>query len=274
MQKLLSEDYFFYRDFAKINCYRYCFIKFDICTDYIPAEKPHGNKQKEKQMRAYRKPYKSTLQSLREISDIEKSKSAYEAVRKSIGKLATTAALPKNYQQAVYAGQAVSSQFKSVNGNRDELMRTIFRCKKLGENFVREVQSAPEEISVLATDTQISDIVRFCVLPNLAECTPLSVDLTFNLGEFYVTVTSYKNKKLKIKKEIIPCILVKFKFIIESWFHLNRFIGSFLKQIEKKVSGLKIFGSSQEDNLAKVFKEEFPEANNFQCFRHFKQNIE
>ena len=51
-------------------------------------------------------------------------------------------------------------------------------CKKPGENFVREVKRAPEGISVLAKDTQISDIVRFCVLPNLAECAPLSVDLT------------------------------------------------------------------------------------------------
>ena len=57
-------------------------------------------------------------------------------------------------------------------------MRAIYRCKKPGENFVREVQRAPEGISVLATDTQIRDIVRFCVLPNLAEYTPLSVDLT------------------------------------------------------------------------------------------------
>ena len=42
----------------------------------------------------------------------------------------------------------------------------------------------------------------------------------------------------------------------------------------KKVSGLKIFGSDQEDNLVNAFKEEFPEAINLQFFRHFKQNIE
>ena len=46
---------------------------------------------------------------------------------------------------------------------------------------MRKVQSAPEEISVLATDTQINDIVTFCVLPNLAEGTPLSVDISDNL---------------------------------------------------------------------------------------------
>ena len=87
-----------------------------------------------------------------------------------------------------------------MDGNRDELKRAIYTCKKPGQNFLREVQSAPEGISVLATDTQISDIVRFCVLPNLAESTPLSVDLTFNLGDFCVTVTLYKIKKLKNKE--------------------------------------------------------------------------
>ena len=77
------------REFTKINCCSYCFIKFDISLDYVPYGKPHGNTQKEKPMKAYRKTYKRTLQSLREISDIEKPKSAtekpkspYETVRK------------------------------------------------------------------------------------------------------------------------------------------------------------------------------------------------
>lgn len=63
-----------------------------------------------------------------------------------------------------------------------------------------EVQSAPEEISVFATDTQTNEIFRFCTLPNLAECFPLSVDLTFKLVDFYATLTSSKNKKLKNKE--------------------------------------------------------------------------
>ena len=76
---------------------------------------------------------------------------------------------------------------------------------------------------------QINDIVRFCVLPNLAECTPLSVDLNFNLGDFYVTVTSYKNKKLKNKEgnnlvHIGP-IQTHYRKLVSSY----RFIGSSLK---------------------------------------------
>ena len=53
--------------------------------------------RKKKNIKAHRKTYKSTLKSLREISDIKKPKSAYETVRKPIDKEATIAALPKNY---------------------------------------------------------------------------------------------------------------------------------------------------------------------------------
>ena len=65
-------------------------------------------------------------------------------------------------------------------------------------------------------------------------------------------------------------IQIHYRKLVSSY----RFIGSSLKRIKKKVSGLKIFGSDQEDNLVNAFKEEFPEAINLQCFRHFKQNIE
>ena len=51
--------------------------------------------------------------------------------------------------------------------------------------FVRMVTSAPEPMCVLCTDKQLSDIDRFCTDP--ASFCPLSVDPTFNLGDFSVT---------------------------------------------------------------------------------------
>ena len=84
---------------------------------------------------------------------------------------------------------------------------------------MREVQADPEGISVLATDTQINDIVRFCVLPNLVECNTFSVDLTLNFGDFYVTVNSHKNKKLKNKEGNNPVYIGAIQFIIEWLFH-------------------------------------------------------
>ena len=125
-KKVLPKNLFLYRHFAMANCCRYCFIKFDISMDYISSGKAHGNTHKEKQMKAYR----STLQSQREISDIEKPKSAYETLRKPTGKAAAAAALTNNYLQAVYARQAVSSQITLVDSNRDELIRVIIKSKK------------------------------------------------------------------------------------------------------------------------------------------------
>ena len=67
-------------------------------------------------------------------------------------------------------------------------------------SVVAKVYSALEGISVLDAHTEINDIVRVCALPKLAEWTPLSICLSFNLGDFYVTVTSYKNENLKNKE--------------------------------------------------------------------------
>ena len=142
-------------------------------------------------------------------------------------------------------------------------MWAIYSCKKPGESFVRKFQSAPEEISVLATDTQIN--VTFCVLPNLAECTPLSV-ITFSVGDFWVTVTWYKNKKLKNKERNNPVHIGPIQIHYWKFVWSYRFIRISFKPISKKVSGLKIFISDQEDNLVNAFKEEFPEAINLQFF--------
>lgn len=64
--------------------------------------------------------------------------------------------------------------------------------------FVRIVTSAPEPMYVLHTNSQLFDIERFCTDPGVF--TPLSVGPTFNLGNFSVTVTSYRNLLLKNKR--------------------------------------------------------------------------
>ena len=68
-----------------------------------------------------------------------------------------------------------------------------------GEIFVRDFQSAPNNVPVLAINIQVN-IMIFCVLPKFNECAHLPVNLTFNLGDYYITATSYKNKFLKNKE--------------------------------------------------------------------------
>ena len=46
---------------------------------------------------------------------------------------------------------------------------------------------------IMYIDEQLSDIRRFCCSPPIGETTVLGVDKTFNLGQFQVTVTCFKN---------------------------------------------------------------------------------
>ena len=142
--------------------------------DYISSGKAHGNTHKEKQMKAYR----STLQSQREISDIEKPKSAYETLRKPTGKAAAAAALTNNYLQAVYARQAVSSQITLVDSNRDELIRVIIKSKKPSEIYLQEVK-------VLQKEYQFSlQILNSVILLDFVFCLILQNALSKSLFNF------------------------------------------------------------------------------------------
>ena len=58
-----------------------------------------------------------------------------------------------------------------------------------GQRFIRSVNFDTGPSCVLTTDFQLQNIVRFCTNPGAA-CV-LGIDPTFNLGKFYVTVTTF-----------------------------------------------------------------------------------
>ena len=57
-----------------------------------------------------------------------------------------------------------------------------------------------------------------------------SVDLTFKLGGFYKTVTSFRNPML-INKERTQRILVPYKFNTGSWFRHTNFFRALSKEL-------------------------------------------
>ena len=79
------------------------------------------------------------------------------------------------------------------------LLSVMAMCKESmgkGEDFfVQIVTSAPKPICILCTNSQLNDIEKFCADPDMFKL--LSVDPTFNLGDFSVTVTSYCNLLLQ-----------------------------------------------------------------------------
>ena len=154
--------------------------------------KPHGNS---KTARPFIRTTPSTLQKLKKFYKKQSSKKIiFDLVKEKGGvqKLKAAGDIPRNHKQ-VY-------NLNSRSLKEDALLSVMVMCKEgkgKGDNqaFVRIVTSAPEPMSVLCTDSQLFDIQRFCT----DACTsyPLSIDPTFDLGDFSVTVTSYRNLLLK-----------------------------------------------------------------------------
>ena len=272
-KKFKRKIFYVYKDQEKKLPHRYAFINFEIDSDYVRSSAPHGNAKTLKKM--YRQTCQSTIVKLREATVGMKPKAASEHVRKTLSSAANAPEIPKNYNQAAYARRSHTPKvFQSVSSCTDALTNAIYKCKKPGDNFVKEVRSAPEAVAVFGTDTQFNDVMRFCAAPMQSQASILCVDLTFNLGDFYVTTTSYKNPMLLNKQGKHPIHIGPMQLQHRKLKQSYQYFGSALKRFNPKISELKIYGTDNEKNLTDAFAVEFPIATNLQCFRHFKKCIE
>ena len=62
------------------------------------------------------------------------------------------------------------------------------------------------EFTVVLTDQQLLDIERFCIDPR--QFCVLAVDTTFNLGNYYITMTTYRHLQLLTKQKTHPVMTV------------------------------------------------------------------
>ena len=110
--------------------------------------------------------------------------------------------LPRNRQQSADCRRALFTT-KSTS-SADPLFALMVMCKESeGANtdprtrFVHIVCNTPEPMVVLTFDWTLTDLERFCTNPQ--QHVILSVDPTFNLGSFHVTVTTYQHPMLEYR---------------------------------------------------------------------------
>ena len=100
---------------------------------------------------------------------------------------------PRNRKQVYNACQLTGSKGKDPILHLIEQLR---HHKLLGsEAFVCEVGLSNFPFCIGALEKQLGDIQRFCTDPN--NFCVLGVDGTFNLGKFYVTLTTYEHLMLR-----------------------------------------------------------------------------
>jgi hypothetical protein len=140
------------------------------------------------------------------------------------------------------------------------------------EKFTRGIAAWPEPMCVLGYDYQFKDIARFCCRER--EAYPLGLDTTFNLGEFYVTPTSYKNLLLYNVRDGKPPL-----FIGPTLVHMTRgysaycHLASKLKEEEPDIGDIRSLVTDGEGGLCKALKVFYPHAVKLRCTKHFKENV-
>ena len=122
--------------------------------------------------------------------------------------------------------------------------------------FVRDCRPTPEPAFVLSRDRQLDDLVRFCTDP--ANFCVLTVDPTFNLGDFDVTPIAYRNLLLKIERYgthpvFIGPTLVHYR----KSFGTYLFFASSLIGLRQDLLALQAFGTDGEKALANAFGHEY-----------------
>ena len=72
--------------------------------------------------------------------------------------------------------------------------------------FIRDVKCLREPAVVVATERQLNDLVRFCTPQS--NFSVMTVDPTFSLGDFDVTVTTYCHKLLISRQANCPPAMI------------------------------------------------------------------
>lgn len=138
--------------------------------------------------------------------------------------------------------------------------------------FVLAVNAAPEPAVICATDQQLLDLARLCT--TAFEFCPLTVDPTFCLGEFDVTLITYRHLFLQSKRYknppvfVGPCCIHYKKSFATYLFFASSIVGQCCQ-----LEGVRAIGTDGEKALIDAFKHEFGFAQHMTCFIHVCRNF-
>ena len=186
--------------------------------------------------------------------------------------------LPKSTKQVSYLARRPPSlqQQGGSSHKKDAWYDLLVECKTQSRfqdtAFLREVKCAPEPTCFLGNNRQINDIARFCTDPT--EFQPIYVDATFNLGQFNVTIISYKHLLLENRRDgkhptLVGPVLVHHRKTSQSY----KYLCTNLVSLNPATKNLLAFGTDDERALVEAFEETFDCAVHLLCERHMQNTL-
>ena len=233
---------------------------------------PHGN------TKGNGTPYYRTKESVkRKIIETSKSVQGQEAFNKLLQEAGGVHSCQSLGDAPRNPKQITNARYKHNNpqANRDSLFEVMKECMQ-GQSrfdpFIRNVQAAPEATCVLASDYQLNDVERFCTNPS--QFAILGIDPTFNLGEFALTVTTYRHLMLKSRRNGQAAIIIGPMFAHQKK-ELNSYhaFASSLVGLKPTLQGIQCIGTDGEVALSDGFQLAMPSSKHVLCFIHSRRNI-
>ena len=239
--------------------------------------RPHGNSKKREN---FIRTMPSTLKKLKNVArDLTPKFAVCEASSSSGGLAAASSAgaLPRNRQQVSNIRRRTEEPCEPLfHKKKDPLFAVMSMCKlsegkSTEDHFVRIVTGASEPMTVLCFDWTLNDIERFCTGDRH---TVLSVDPTFKLGDFDVTVTTYRHLMLTNTTGNHPVMMGPLFIHQCKKFNTYHFFASSLVGLRPTLTNLRAFGTDGEQALSSALQTVFTEAKHLRCFLHFKSNLD
>ncbi len=186
--------------------------------------------------------------------------------------------LPRNERQIAYIQRTSKCKSQATPTLTNPLADQVFALMQeakvgdCGGMFVRDVRPSPEPAFVLARDRQLDDLEKFCTVPGTFSI--LTVDPTFNLGDFDVTPTTYHHQLLEsFRYGSSPLFIGPTLIHYRKTFSTYLFFAATLVGLRRGLQALCAFGTDGEKALADAFAHEFRYATHLTCFIHFRRNI-
>ena len=164
------------------------------------------------------------------------------------------AMLPLDCQQVKYAQQEKAAK------TCDPLYSIMLKCtlaQVTSEVFIQDMKAAPFPTSVCCLQLQLQDMLRFLTCNH--EFGVLTVDIPYELGEFYVTLMTYQHFMVEdTKTKWNPVMLGPILFHQKVDFSAFNYFVSMLVGLEKQLKNVLAFGKDGDRNLVEVSSHNFP----------------
>ena len=250
---------------------QFCMVQYYFHGPVVNViSKPHGLS---KHHQPYYRTPKTSINKMKEVSSqctpkVAATKLLAEQGDEIESKRPTS--LPRNRQQ-------LSNLRCGANVHDSNVLYTILLECKLAQGsadaYIRDVKAAPNPQCILYFDWQINEMIKF--LTNPKQFGIFCVDTTFNLGQFYVTTTSYPHCMLECIRTnrhpyIIGPVLVHQKVDFNSF---NYFASTLISQ-DRRLRNIMAYGTDGDKALIEALGHNFPHAIQLRCFIHSRKNVQ